>query len=180
MAVNMKESIAEAARRLLLGNKIKKLTVKDIVEECHITRQAFYYHFEDIPELLRWILESGKEQMLNDIRSCDNPEKWLRCCFIEAISINPYIRKGMDTNYRSDIERLLSGQIYSLLEQMVDESIMYQTYGRTERNLIFRYHSRAIMGILWEWTEEDNKNLDTIVHQIYLLLTGQMPTFIRT
>ena len=29
----------------------KKLTVKDIVDECQITRQAFYYHFEDIPEL---------------------------------------------------------------------------------------------------------------------------------
>lgn len=44
----MKEAIAEAARILLLEKKVRKLTVKDIVEECHITRQTFYYHFEGI------------------------------------------------------------------------------------------------------------------------------------
>lgn len=44
MAIDMKKTIAEAASNLLFEKKVKKLTVKDIVEECHITRQAFYYH----------------------------------------------------------------------------------------------------------------------------------------
>ena len=48
--MDMKEIIAEAARKLILEKKVKKLTVKDIVEECQITRQAFYYHFEGIPD----------------------------------------------------------------------------------------------------------------------------------
>ena len=52
MAIDMKKTIAEAASNLLFEKKVKKLTVKDIVEECHITRQAFYYHFEDIPDLI--------------------------------------------------------------------------------------------------------------------------------
>ena len=54
MAIDMKRVIAEAAMTLLVDKKVKKLTVKDIVEECHITRQSFYYHFEDIPNLLQW------------------------------------------------------------------------------------------------------------------------------
>ena len=57
MPTDMKETIADAAKRLLMEKHVKKLTVKDIVEECQITRQAFYYHFEDIPDLFRWILE---------------------------------------------------------------------------------------------------------------------------
>lgn len=40
--MDMKEIITEAARKLVLEKKVKKLTVKDIVEECQITRQAFY------------------------------------------------------------------------------------------------------------------------------------------
>lgn len=43
LPVDMKELIAEAARTLLTDHHVKKLTVKDIVEQCHITRQAFYY-----------------------------------------------------------------------------------------------------------------------------------------
>lgn len=45
--------MAEAVKRLLMQKKVKKLTVKDIVDECSITRQTFYYHFEDIPDLLK-------------------------------------------------------------------------------------------------------------------------------
>ena len=56
MAVDMKEMIAQAAGRLILEKKVKKLTVKDIVEECSITRQTVYYHFEAIPDLFRGIL----------------------------------------------------------------------------------------------------------------------------
>ena len=55
MPIDMKGTIAQAAMTLLTEKYVKKLTVKDIVEECHITRQTFYYHFADIPEMFRWI-----------------------------------------------------------------------------------------------------------------------------
>ena len=57
--MDMKEIIADAARKLILEKKVKKLTVKDIVEECQITRQAFYYHFEGIPDLIQWSMKQG-------------------------------------------------------------------------------------------------------------------------
>ena len=64
MAIDMKKTIAEAASSLLFEKRVKKLTVKDIVEECHITRQAFYYHFEDKFDLVNWYFQSGATQFL--------------------------------------------------------------------------------------------------------------------
>ena len=62
MAIDMKKIIAQETRTLLFDKKVKKLTVKDIVDACHITRQSFYYHFADISELLKWMLEqTGNE-----------------------------------------------------------------------------------------------------------------------
>lgn len=75
----MKELIAEAARTLLTDHHVKKLTVKDIVEQCHITRQAFYYHFEDIPGLFRWMIERETDRMLQKVLSHENAEDGLRC-----------------------------------------------------------------------------------------------------
>ena len=37
MAADMKAQIAQATWKLLFERQVKKLTVKDIVEECHIT-----------------------------------------------------------------------------------------------------------------------------------------------
>ena len=81
MAVDTKELIAEAVKRLLMQKKVKKLTVKDIVDECSITRQTFYYHFEDIPDLLKWVLERGTDKMVEETLTQGNAEKGLRCLF---------------------------------------------------------------------------------------------------
>ena len=86
VAADMKETIAQAAKTILLERNVKKLTVKDIVEECQITRQAFYYHFEDIPALFRWILERDTQRTLLEARALGNGEARLRCLFIMAIN----------------------------------------------------------------------------------------------
>lgn len=173
MPVDMKETIAEAARTLLMEKNKKKLTVKDIVDECKITRQAFYYHFADIPELLRWILERETEKMLKDSQALGDPEQSLRYFFLKAINVLPYVKKGMQSNYRDELERLLTQNIYNLFEQVIDSGNLYCNNTRLEVKLILRYHSQAILGILREWTDEDTNNLDTIVRQVYLLMTGK-------
>ena len=42
MPIDMKAAICRSASELLTKKRTKKLTVKDIVEECGITRQTFY------------------------------------------------------------------------------------------------------------------------------------------
>lgn len=177
MAVDMKESIAEAARKLLFEKNKKKLTVKDIVAECRITRQTFYYHFEDISALLRWTLERDLNQLLQETRAQEDSEKGLFHCFLVAINVMPYVKKGMQTNYREELEQLLTQYVYRLFDQIVEDENLYQNCSRSELNLILRYHSQAILGILRNWTEEDSKNLEQIVHQIYLLMSGQISPF---
>lgn len=66
MTIGTEELIVQAVERLLMQKKVKKLTVKDIVEECGITRQTFYYHFRDIPDLLKWVLERNTDQLLKE------------------------------------------------------------------------------------------------------------------
>ena len=43
---------------LLEQTSLDKITVKMIVDACGISRNTFYYHYEDIPALLRDVLES--------------------------------------------------------------------------------------------------------------------------
>lgn len=174
MPVDMKEAIAEAAMTLLMEKNKKKLTVKDIVDECQITRQAFYYHFEDIPELFRWIMERDTERLLKDSQSLDDPEQRIRYFFLEAINALPYLKRSMQSNYRDELENLLTQNVYNLFEHVIEEGNLYRNKTRMEVKLIMRYHCQAVLGVLREWTDEDTKNLDMIVHQVYLLMTGKV------
>ena len=109
MAIDMKKTIAEAASNLLFEKKVKKLTVKDIVEECHITRQAFYYHFEDIPDLIHWVLYQETEVVLEECIAQQDLEKGLRHFFEIAIQLQPYAIRGMQSNYGDECTHFFTG-----------------------------------------------------------------------
>lgn len=47
-----KRAIIESFVKLLNERPLSKITVKDIVEDCGVNRNSFYYHFQDIPALL--------------------------------------------------------------------------------------------------------------------------------
>lgn len=43
-----KDKIADTLMRLLANKSLDKITVKLLVSECGISRQSFYYYFQDI------------------------------------------------------------------------------------------------------------------------------------
>ena len=52
---NYKESNAYTFKDLLKEKPFNKITVNDIANKCDINRQTFYYHFQDIRDLIEWI-----------------------------------------------------------------------------------------------------------------------------
>ena len=172
---DMKRTIAEAVLTLLMERHVKKLTVKDIVEQCHITRQAFYYHFEDIPELLRWMIDRYFERMAKEAFLHEGGEAGLRCFFVMAINAAPYVEHGIKSNYGEELKQLLRQgfQRYFMLE--AQRQNVYANCTQAQLNVILRYHCQAIMGLLEEWTEEDTRQLDQIVHTVYQIMAGQLP-----
>ena len=57
MAPSTKLALANALKAQLQKKFLDDITVKELVEACEINRQTFYYHFQDIYDLLRWLLE---------------------------------------------------------------------------------------------------------------------------
>ena len=51
-----RRAIKETFLRQLNQRPLSQITVKDIVEECGINRNSFYYHFEDLPALVEEII----------------------------------------------------------------------------------------------------------------------------
>ena len=173
MSDDMKETIAEAAKYLIFKKQVRKLTVKDIVNECQITRQTFYYHFEDIPGLFRWILKQDEKQMLHAVSS-DSTEKTLKYFFQLAIPMTPDVHRGMQTNYREELQKLIYEYCYHFLEAGLQKTAYYSTHSPADIRLFLRYHSYAILGFLQNWSTDDTEHIDEIIHRIYLLIKTEI------
>lgn len=174
MPADMKDSIAEAARRLIVEKRVKKLTVKDIVEECQITRQAFYYHFEDIPALFRWTLGRNGEKLIHEALEQQSAEEGLKYVLRVAVNVSPYIKRGIQTNYGPELRQMLFDGCYRFLEEMVLREEAARKNPNLDMKLFLRYHCHAIIGILQEWTDEDTRNMDQIAHELNRMIEGSL------
>lgn len=69
MAPSTKQALAASLKKLLQKKFLDDITVKEIVEDCAVNRQTFYYHFHDIYDLLRFFLEQETGEALRDSES---------------------------------------------------------------------------------------------------------------
>ena len=170
MTQDMKKTIATAAKKLILEKPNKKLTVKDIVDECQITRQTFYYHFKDIPELFRWILKQDEENLLHEVESINDTEEALKYFFRLAVNLTPHLQQSMQTNYQAELQPLIYEYCYHFFENGLQKSGSYCNYVPEDIHFFLQYHSYAILGLLTEWKPDDTDHMDEIVHKIYLII----------
>ena len=73
-----KQALADSLRQLLTRKSFSKITVTEIVENCGVNRKTFYYHFEDIYALLRWMLEQDLRSVVISEELTSDPEKVIR------------------------------------------------------------------------------------------------------
>ena len=153
MPIDMKAAICRSASELLTKKRTKKLTVKDIVEECGITRQTFYYHFQDIPDLLCYMMEQGSKELLENCLAQPTLEDKIRYLLSVALNAHPLIQRTISTSYQSELEPLLLEQFYSFFDQLTNESAS-------------SYHSLAFLGLVRTWSKDDSAHMDEIVHDL--------------
>lgn len=70
-----KKAIAFALKELLAEKLLNKITINDIAEKAEINRQTFYYHFQDIVDLIEWICMTDGDAVLKDNRTYETWQK---------------------------------------------------------------------------------------------------------
>lgn len=145
------------------------------MDECRITRQAFYYHFSDIPDLLRWTLCQSEDQVLSAYRDLSDAQGRIRYLLLMAINAKPYVQKGMQSNYGAEIEQILSDRLMDMFARIAGEEGFGRQFSEFERRLMLRYHTQAVIGLLREWTDQDTADLDAIVGAVYHIIKSQLP-----
>ena len=60
-----KRLMADALKQLMTKKPLNKITIREITEDCGVNRQTFYYHFEDIYDLMRWMFRQEALALLD-------------------------------------------------------------------------------------------------------------------
>ena len=168
MANNTKQAIAQAYADLIAKKNIDRVTVKDVAEACGITRQTFYYHFQDLLDVIEWSMHRLTENMLKQSLQENNMEDAL-CAFLAAAHENRYIaRKILDSQKRYQISSLIICSIRTWLTAMSQGGKFGESVLPENADFTIQFYTYAIAGVLLETVmneETDNRaKAKQIVH----------------
>mgnify|MGYP001325767235 CR=1 FL=1 len=118
MCTDTKGRIAEAVEQMLQTRPVCKITVQRVMEQAHMKRQSFYYHYQDIYSVLEWIVET---QLCAPLQydGAQAPGEWCLQALTLLREKQQLMRKisqalGQDTMYRIT-ERIIRPQLARLL-----------------------------------------------------------------
>lgn len=77
MPLDVKAAVADALLELIRRKDADKITVKDLVEVCGISRQTFYYHFKDIVDVVEWAAQQGVQRLVRESLNAATPQEAL-------------------------------------------------------------------------------------------------------
>lgn len=115
-----RERIAEALLELMKKKNIDKITVKDVVDHCNITRQTFYYHYQDMRDVSEWIWPGRKLMKCSGLFwGWMKLKQQLNIFLSKFAGTEILINKMMDSRKRMEIEEILLCMTKTFLKGML-------------------------------------------------------------
>jgi len=118
-----KSMISASLKKLMKTKPFNKITVKQIIDDCGIVRNTFYYHFEDTTDLLRWTL---REDALKKIPSIENNKDLGLvidgfCSFV--LDNRSLMLSIADSLSYYDLKSVFYKDLFSIIEQNINDAI---------------------------------------------------------
>lgn len=152
---NTKQAIAESLKHLLLKKPITKITINDITEDCHISRMTFYYHFNDIYDLVEWVCEEDARAALSDNRTLDTWQHGFTA-LLETVRENKvFILNVYRSVDRMQIEQYLKRVTERLLLAIINEQADGISISDENKRYIANFFTYGFIGIMLEWIHHD-------------------------
>ena len=149
--------MSAALKNLLKEKKLNKITVQDIADECGINRQTFYYHFQDIYDLVEWTCIEDTEKVLKENRTYDTWQEG----FLSVFDLAKKDKTFIDNIYRSVslemLEQYLYRLVYPLLKNVVDEKANGQTVREENKKYIADFYKYSFVGVMLDWIKRGMK-----------------------
>ena len=73
-SLNTKKLLGSTLKEMMAEKPFDKITVSELTKRCGLNRQTFYYHFETIIDLFKWMLYEETGPLLD--RFSQDPYQW--------------------------------------------------------------------------------------------------------
>lgn len=170
MPVPMKELISDAFLDLINRRSIDKVTVKEVVDACGISRQTFYYHFKDILEVIDWTIDRQCDRILAESLQKSTPAEAIGVYVDVMIKNRESLRRGLESSKHDYIRKALYRSLQEYLQALFGSGRTVTDVNLVSVQLALQFCAGGIAGVLLTHCQTQSFDRDTIVQELAAFL----------
>lgn len=177
-----KKALAAALKRLMVNKPISKITVRELVAECGINRNSFYYHFEDIYALFKWMVESEAVEIVKQYDLMMDYHEVVSFV-LDYVENNQYLlTNAYNAIGQAGLKRFLYLDFISCLGNLIDHGARMQgvQLDADYREFLCAFYAEAIAGTLLDYiTHPQARSREKVIAYVERLLRSTLPAAIQ-
>lgn len=168
-----KKALEASLKNLLRKKPLDKITIQDLTDDCGISRTTFYYHFQDIYELVEWSCQTDFGRALEGKKTYSTWEDGFRQIFAEVYRDKEFIYNVYRYTDHKGMERYLYDRVFDLLYGVVEEQSAGLTVSEADKRFIANFYKYGFVGLMLDWLEKGMKDdPDRLVDRLGEILRG--------
>ena len=180
MVNQTKQVLEESLKKLMLHKPLDKITIRDLTEDCGISRMAFYYHFKDIYDLVEWACLEDATRALAAKKTYDTWSEGLVQIFDAVYENKPFILNAYRCISRDQIESFLFHLTSDLLMNVVEEKAEETSISEEDRRFIADFYKYSFVGIMLDWIKQGMKDdYKELARKISITIHGSLTNSIE-
>lgn len=180
MSQTTKRAIEASLKHLLLKKSLDKITINDIAEDCGISRMTFYYHFQDIYDLVEWSCIQDAEEVLQGYKTSNTWEEGLYALFGAILDNKPFVTNVYRSVSREHVETYLYRIVYKLLKDVVDEQAVGMNVREDDKEFLANFYKYSFVGLTLEWINNDmRQDPELIIRKLDKAIKGNIKAALK-
>lgn len=149
-----KQAIGISLIKLLQDRPITQITVKDVCADCGLNRQTFYYHFQDIYDLLFWIVQKDITAYYHAEKIAPaNMSDYLYSLFGYCQEHSKLVRHAYNAANRVRYETAFRDASEPLLRRKIGSYENYNLVSEEDADLLISFYAYSAAALFFRWLE---------------------------
>ena len=152
ISLNTKKMLAQSFKRAMEKKALSKVTVNELIKDCNLNRNTFYYHFSDIYDLLKWMLEQEAVEVVKKIDLLVDTEEAIRFVLNYVNENRHIINCAYDSMGHQEMKRFFYADFIGVMKQAINSGARQMQLSISEefKDFMAQFYWRSFMRKHWQ------------------------------
>lgn len=170
-----KHVLTESIKQLMKQTPLERISIQQIVDNCGLNRQTFYYHFKDKFDIVNWIYYTEAVENIADCKNYQNWREGMEKVLAHIANNKSFYKNALRTPGENTFKRYFFNVCYQLIMAVIQELSSMLQVDDEDCVFIANFYTHAFVGMTTQWImNEVKESPDQFAKRIHDIVEGSM------